>query len=132
MKDINRLDLFPKMDSIQLKIAKSSLYNYSFNFEKDSLEFITKKDVFVEKHDAYVYFFKSKKEKDDKWEMDYIVFQLNDDKDISLIQVTSDKGIAIKKDKDFDELMEDKLKEIRIEGHRRAKEDSGYDFSSYY
>ncbi len=133
LEDIDRVDLFPKDEDVQFKVAKSLLYNYNFNFEKDSLEFIVRKDVLVKKKDSYAYFFKSKREKDDKWEMDYIVVPIEKDKGVSLTEVTSDKGIKIKKDKDLEELMEDKLKEIRIEGRKRAKEDGGYNkYSGYY
>ena len=122
LEQINRIDLFPKNDSIQLKLAESVLYNTGFNFEKDSLEFLSKKDVYVKNKKGYAYFFKTKEKTDDNWQLDYIVFPAKEG-EIFLEEVTFNKGTRIKKDKKLEELINEKLKAIKIEGHYRAKEE---------
>ena len=102
LKDINRLDLFPNDDQLQEKIAKSMLYNYSFNFSKDTLEYITKKEVTVKNEAGYVYFFKSKKPKDDNWSLDYIGLQPLDLQKVNTNYVTKEKNNKIAKDKNID------------------------------
>ena len=130
LKDINRLDLFPNDDQLQEKIAKSMLYNYSFNFSKDTLEYITKKEVTVKNEAGYVYFFKSKKPKDDNWSLDYIGLQPLDLQKVNTNYVTKEKNNKIAKDKNIDELIEETLKTIEIIGHKRAREED--DLGGYY
>lgn len=119
---INRLDLFPKEELTQEMMCMSILYNRRFNFKKDSLEFIKRVQVEVEGEEGYVYFFKSKAKKDDNWKLDYIGLQPLDTTKVNEKYAFKDKGNKIGKDKDLDEFIDEKLKEIRIIGHRRADE----------
>ena len=84
LKRINRLDLFPIQHKTQELMSKSLLYGSGFNFKKDSIELIEKRSVITLKGEGYVYFFKTKKEKDDKWKIDYIGLQPSDEKEVSL------------------------------------------------
>ncbi|MGB0882538.1 MAG: TraB/GumN family protein [Vicingaceae bacterium] len=122
LDDIDKVSYFPKNDSVQLKIAKSLLYTKGFDFDNDSLEFLVKKNVKVLKKDNYAYFFKTKKQKAEKWKLDYIVLTKGENK-ITLNKKITKKGIYIKKDKKIEDLIDDQIKEIKIWGHKRAEED---------
>ena len=133
LKRIDRLDLFPKSEYTQEGICKSVLYERGFDFSKDSLLPITKIEVEVKGKKGFVYFFKSKGEKDDNWELDYIGLQPLDSSKINIVNLFKSKGERISKDKDLDELIEEKLKEIELKGHPRANESEdnfggGYDY----
>jgi uncharacterized protein YbaP (TraB family) len=131
LKRINRLDLFPIQHKTQELMSKSLLYSSGFNFKKDSIELIEKRSVVTLKGEGYVYFFKTKKEKDDKWKIDYIGLQPSDEKEVSLDGSFEEKGIKIQKGKEISEILDEQIKQIEIEGHKRATEEvkGGY---SYY
>lgn len=123
LSKIKRLDLFPEDDNLKQNIAKSMLYSSSFNFSKDTLEFITAKEVNIQNKVGYVFFFKSKKPKDDNWSLDYIGIHQNQDNLIQKENLVKEKSNKIAKDKDLDEFIKEKVKSIEIIGHKRAKEE---------
>ncbi len=122
LKEIDRLDLFPKEHLSQEMICKSIMYDRGFNFKKDTIEFIKKIKVTVKGKEGYVYFFKTKGEKDDNWDLDYIGLQPLDENEIKVYNTFEDKGNEIGKDKDLEEFIEEKLREISVKGHPRADE----------
>lgn len=126
LENIKRLDLFPKKENIQLELAKSLLYQKNFNFNEDTLTFISKKVITVQNQTGNVYFFKSKKPKDDNWKLDYIGIQPTNEQQIKIDDTIKEIGEKIMKDKDIDELINEKLKTIEIIGHKRAKEESNF------
>lgn len=133
LKKLNRLELFPSEELSQESICKSILYTRGFDFLKDSVELIKKVEVEVKGEKGMVYFFKSKGEKDDFWELDYIGLQPSDSSKINLDHLFKKKGERISTDKNIEELIEEKLREIRIIGHPRADESGnsyggGYDY----
>jgi len=130
LERIKRLDLFPKKENMQLEIAKSILYQKSFNFNEDSLEFISTKVVTVQNETGNVYFFKSKKPKDDNWKLDYTGLQPLSEIEVKIEDVVTKKGEKILKDKNMEELINEKIKSIEIIGHKRAREED--DGSSYF
>ena len=127
---IKRLDLFPEDDNLKQNIAKSMLYSSSFNFSKDTLEFITSKEITIQNKVSHVYFFKSKKPKDDNWSLDYIGIHQSKDNLIQEENLVKEKNNKIAKDKDIDEFIKEKVKSIEIIGHKRAREED--DNSSYF
>ena len=118
------LDLFPKAYLNQEAFATSILYNQNFNTETDSMEFIKKLEMKVKGKEGYVYFYKSKREKDDDWELDYVGLQPIDQSEVSVSKVVYSKGIKLPKHKTVDEVIEDELENIEIIGHPRAKKKS--------
>jgi uncharacterized protein YbaP (TraB family) len=72
LKEIDRLDLFPKQYTMQdLVEGLFAQYNY-VNVLKDSQVFITKKYAIVQEDTGYIYFFKSKSSYDEDWTYGYI------------------------------------------------------------
>ena len=122
LQKINKLGLFPSKELTQEALCKSVLYERGFNFSKDSLMLLSKIKVEVKGEEGFVYFFKSKGEKDDNWELDYIGLQPLDSTKVSVSNLFKSKGQRIGKDKDIDELIDEKLKEIKLKGHPRADE----------
>ncbi len=133
LKKIGRLELFPPDELTQEGICKSLLYERGFNFEKDSLLFLSKEEAEVKGQKGFVYFFQSKGENDDNWELDYIGLQPMDASQVNVLNLFKKKGIKIGKDKDVREMIEEKMKEIRVKDHPRADESEnsfggGYDY----
>ena len=79
---------------------------------------------------SHVYFFKSKKPKDDNWSLDYIGIHQSKDNLIQEENLVKEKNNKIAKDKDIDEFIKEKVKSIEIIGHKRAREED--DNSSYF
>ena len=133
LEDIKRLDLFPKAYKTQQKIAESLLYERNFNPEKDSMQFIEVKEVVVLNDTGYVYFFKSKGENDDDWELDYVGLQPKSEKDINIDPQFVETDIKIEKYKKIDEIIDEEIETIKLDGHRRAKKTSkSLDYSWLY
>ena len=133
LEKIERLDLFPEAYKNQQTIAESILYDRNFNPEKDSMQFIERHEVFLQNDTGYVYFFKSKGEYDDDWTMDYVGLQPTNDKDINIDPKFIDTGIKIEKYKEIEEIIEDEIEAIKLEGHKRAKKSTkSYDYSWFY
>ena len=95
--------------------------------------FVSKVEVIVLQDTGYVYFYKSKKEKDDDWKLDYIGLQPTDLKEISTSKFIFEKATKIEKHKEIEEIIEKELESIQLEGHKRAKKrSSGNDFGWYW
>ena len=124
LNEIERLDLFPKQYHDQQMIVESILYQDDFNPEKDSMQFINRQEVQIQDSIGYVYFFKSKGEFDDEWEMDYVGLQPKNNDKININPAFLDKGITIEKYKKIEEIIEEEIETIKLEGHKRAKKSS--------
>ncbi len=131
LKGIDRLDLFPKSELTQEGICKSILYERGVDFSKDSVQLISEVQVEVKGEKGVVFFFKSKGEKDDNWELDYIGLQPLDSSKINVDNLFRSKGKKISNGKDIQELIEEELKEIRVTGHPRTDETGDNDKGRY-
>ena len=123
---MNRLDLFPSEYKTQKLIVESLLYGQNFDIEKDSMEFITKKEIIFHSDTAYVYFYKSKTQKADDWSLDYIGLQPLDETKTNVDYKIKETKITIEKHKTIEEIIEEELKTIALDGHKRAKSSTGY------
>lgn len=132
LKKADRLDLFPEKHKKQEMFAKSMLYKSGFNFKTDSIQLLDKRLVTVKGEEGYVYFFKSKKQKEDRWTIDYVGLQPSDTNQISLDETVEEDGITILKGKDISEIIDEEVKKIEIIGHKRAVEDEFSNFSSFF
>lgn len=131
LQKINRLDLYPKSYLKQDEIVQSILYTTNFNFDKDSVILLDKRLVNTTVGNGYVYFFKSKKENEDKWQLDYIGIQPKDVNSITFDNRFDKKGVDIPKDKLIEELIDQQVKEIEIYGHKRADESEDTPYNYY-
>jgi uncharacterized protein YbaP (TraB family) len=122
LNTINRLDLFPKEMIDQEVMAKSILYKNSFNFKTDSSVLIKKQLITINGVEGYYYFFKSKKEKDDKWSLDYIGLQPKSSLELNPDYDYKKTGVTINKGKNIDELISEHIKAIEIINRKRANE----------
>jgi uncharacterized protein YbaP (TraB family) len=132
LEKIDRVDLFPVAFKNQELFSKSILYRSGFNFAKDSIEFIEKRIVTTKKEDGYVYFFKSKKKKADKWSIDYVGIQPTDTAKVNLDESVQESGVTILKGKDISEIIDEEIKKIEIIGHKRAVEDEFSNFNNFF
>jgi len=121
LKNIDRLDLFPNKYATQEQMTESLLYDSYFDFETDSMAFIAKKLITIKGNEGYVYFYKSKKEDEDDYSLDYIGLQPKDTTQISNLDNIVKHGVKIDKHKTIDEIIEQELETIQLEGHLRAK-----------
>lgn len=132
LSQIRRLDVFPSDLIDQEKMAKSLLYKDNFNFKTDSCVFVKKELLTINGVAGYVYFFKSKKEKDEKWSLDYIGLQ---PVNVSELKVSFDNkrnGVTISKGKKLDDLMAEHIKSLVILNRKRATEKtSAYSYNYY-
>lgn len=126
LKRVKRLDLFPMEYKTQNLMVESLLYDEKFNIDKDSMQFITKKEITFHSDTAYVYFYKSKTEKSDDWSIDYIGLQPLDETKININYEILETKIKIEKHKTIDEIIEEELKSIILDGHKRAKTTDEY------
>lgn len=124
LKRYELLHLFPIKYKTQKLMVESLLYDKGFDMEKDSMLFVNKYEISVQNRTGYVYFYKSKGEKDDDWELDYIGLQPNDTTEVNTLKFIREKGIEIEKHKTLDEIIEEELESIQLEGHKRAKKRS--------
>jgi len=127
------LNLYPQKYKTQKLMIESLLYDIGFNIEKDSMQYVNKFEVTVQNETGYVYFYKSKREKDDDWELDYIGLQPSDTTEVNTSKFIREKGIEIEKHKTLDEIIEEELESIQLEGHKRAKKrTSGNDYGWFW
>ena len=127
-----KLELFPQQYKSQQLIVESYLYQDDFNVEVDSFLYVEKRKIIVKNDTGYVYFYKSKREKDDDWFLDYIGLQPIVDDKINILQEFMESKIKIEKYKELKEIIDDQIETIKLEGHYRAKKSGkgGYDW--YY
>jgi len=124
LTEIERTDLFPSKYGKQQMIVESLLYQEDFNPEKDSMMFIRREEIQIQETTGYVYFFKSKGEYDDDWVIDYVGLQPKNSTEININPDFLDKGVTIEKYKKIEEIIEEEIETIKLEGHKRAKKTS--------
>ncbi|MCG9881025.1 MAG: TraB/GumN family protein [Bacteroidia bacterium] len=132
LEQVQALNLFPKELISQEMMAKSLLYKDNFNFKTDSVLLVKKQPVTLNGVEGYYYFFKSKKEKDDKWSLDYIGLQPQQENQLNVVVDSKKTGIGINRGKNMEELITDHVKSIEILNRRRAFEKtSSYSYNYF-
>ncbi|MGZ5283219.1 MAG: TraB/GumN family protein [Bacteroidia bacterium] len=127
LKDINKLQKFDTTYSNQLDIAKAGLYSYSFNLDKDSLEYLGKKEVRNKDGNALLYFFKSKKENDQNWQFDYIAYRnLEPGKITTELSLSRHKKMLLIKNEDVEKAIKDAVKDATTIGRKRVTRNDDY------
>ncbi|MCH8330368.1 MAG: hypothetical protein IH946_03155 [Bacteroidetes bacterium] len=108
----------------QINFAKGQLYDYNFDPDTDSLEFLQNRKVKIKGDEGLIYFFKSKKDDDDKWKMDYVGLQPLDSLELSTTYTIHKRGIFMSSKKTVNEVIEEQLEKIHLRGRRRASTSS--------
>ena len=119
----------------QERLSRSKLFfSNSFNAydeTKDSIVFIGKEFVKTRRQQGWVYFYKSKKEKDDKWTMAYIGIQPENLTEFSTDMRQTKTRITIPRGAKIEDLIREEIKSIELKDRPRATEDKyggGFDF----
>jgi uncharacterized protein YbaP (TraB family) len=130
----NKLDLFPEAYKDQQLLTESYLYQENFNVAVDSFKFVECRQVIVQNDTGYVYFYKSKREKDDDWFLDYSGLQPIAASNFSIEPNFMETKIKIEKYKEISDIIDDQIETIKLEGHPRAKKTGkgDYNFDWYY
>ncbi len=131
MDDFKVLNNFPAKYLNQQHFAKSYLFNENFDFEKDSLEFIERRLVNTGKEEGYVYFFKTKSENDDNWELNYVGIFSKDEKMVAVEDPDTERGETIKKSKPLNEMIDEAIRIVELKPHKRA-DGSDDSYGGYY
>lgn len=104
------------------KLFYGSTYN-SYDENKDSIVLISKEYVKTRRQEGWVYFYKSKKEKDDKWTMAYIGIQPKKLTEFSTDLRQTKTRITIPRGAKIEELIREEIKSIELKDRPRATED---------
>jgi uncharacterized protein YbaP (TraB family) len=128
----HKLYFFPKELINQEKMAKSLLYKENFNVKTDSCIFVKRELLNINGVSGYFYFFKSKKEKDEKWSLDYIGLQPINEVELSVSFDNKRNGVTISKGKKLDDLISEHVKSLLILNRKRASEKTSANSYNYY
>lgn len=134
LKDKQREQL-PQDIVDQERLSRSKLffgntYN-SYDENKDSIVFIGREFVKTRRQQGWVYFYKSKREKEEKWTLAYIGIQPEKLTDFTTDLRQSKTRITIPRGAKIEDLIKDEIKSIQLKDRPRATEDKyggGYDF----
>ncbi len=133
LNEINKLSRFDTAYSHQLDIAKAGLYSYSSKAGKDSIVYIGEREVYNKYGKTLVYFFKSKKDKAQNWQIDYIAFRAPENGNISTRQSLKrmNKTVIIRND-DVEKAIKEAVKETASLGRKRVSNSkNNYDALDY-
>lgn len=117
----------------QERLCRSRLFynGYSpYDETKDSIVFIGKEWVKTRREAGWVYFYKTKKEKEDNWTLAFIGIQPENTNEFSIDLRQSRTRITIPRGASIEELIREEIKTIELKDRPRATEEDlgGFDF----
>jgi len=124
----------PKFNIDKERLCRSRLfYNGSgnpYDEIKDSIVFLRKEFVKTRRNEGWVYFYKSKREKEDKWTLAYIGIQPIDLSKFSINLSQSKTNISIPRGSNIEDLIRKEIRVIELKDRPRAAENEydGYEF----
>lgn len=134
LKDKQREQLPPDIID-QERLCRSKLFfGNSYNVydeNKDSIVFIGKEYVKTRRQQGWVYFYKSKRDKEEKWTLAYIGIQPERLTDFTTDLRQSKTRITIPRGAKIEDLIKEEIKSIKLKDRPRATEENysgGYDF----
>ena len=135
LKDKEKAQL-PGITIDQERLCRSRLFYNGYNAydeAKDSIVFISKEWVKTRRQEGWVYFYKTKKEKEDNWTMAYIGIQPKNTDEFSVDMRQSKTRISIPRGSKIEDLMRDEIKTIQLKDRPRATEEDfgGFDFEMW-
>jgi len=125
------IEYLPKKYINQEVIVKSLLFDDDFDFEKDSLLFIEKRWLNDGKDSGWIYFYKTKREGVDEWELNYCGYQPRNFSDVSTKYKVKETQENIDKSKEMNEIILEKINILMLKRHPHA-DGSGDDNNYYY
>lgn len=129
-------ELLPANFIDQERLCRSRLFYNGYNAYdelKDSIVFLGKEWVKTRRQEGWVYFYKTKKEKDDRWTMAYIGIQPENTNDFTVDMRQSKTRITIPRGAKIEDLIQDEIKTIELKDRPRATEDDfgGFEFDMW-
>jgi uncharacterized protein YbaP (TraB family) len=133
LKDVKRLDAFPKAYNSQVDIAQSLLKLDGYSEDKDTITYVDKRRVNTKSDSGYVYFFKCYYSKEKRYVLDYVGLMPLDttkiktdfnsgDDDYSEYSARPYHSQGVKwKDAKLEELKAEILTKFRLEGRERVQ-----------
>lgn len=122
------IDVINQEKQCKSKLFYSSSYS-AYDESKDSIIFISKEFVKTRRQQGYVYFYKSKKEKEDRWTLAYIGIQPEKSEEFDADLRVSKNKISIPRGAKIEDIIKEEIKSIQLKDRRRATEESyGGDF----
>lgn len=119
LKAAKHLEKFDAQYNNQLDLSRALLYGL-YQTADDSIQFVEKRLVSTRGSKGYVYFFKSKFGKDDGWHLDYIALQPENEKEVDIDNIFSDRGDLVFNEKDTKEEMDRVVKQLTLRGRKRV------------
>ena len=95
---IKRTDKFPVANKKQIDFARSLLYKGKYTTKTDSIVFLFRKEAKVKNNSGYIYYFKRKHFKNDKWYLDYVGLQPLDTNKVSTDKDLLARNILLSED----------------------------------
>lgn len=120
----------------QERLCRSRLFYNGYNAydeTKDSIVFIGKEWVKTRREEGWVYFYKTKKEKEDNWTLAYIGIQPENTNEFNVDLRQTKTRITIPRGSVLSDLIHDEIKAIQLKDRPRATEDDfgGFDFEMW-
>lgn len=135
LKDKEKAQL-PAIHIDQERLCRSRLFYTGYNVydeTKDSIVFIGKEWVKTRRQEGWVYFYKTKKEKEDNWTMAYIGIQPKNTDEFSIYLNQTKTRITIPRGSNISDLIRDEIKSIELKDRPRATEEDfgGFEFDMW-
>lgn len=134
LKAIERTDLMDQDRISQYLMVKGRLFA-GYDEEKDSIEFIKTVDYTTnEGKQGVIYFFKSKEEDEEEWELNFMAFLYKDTTEIKTRYEYYRKGISFndKDEEDLNDKVKDYVKWLAIKDHKRVTDLFRSSYNSYF
>ena len=138
LERINEESKFPSKYANQKSLAESILFGNEYTYDKktDTLIFIEKRSVKINKDDISIYLFKTKKIKQqtsydrDRWNMHVIAFEKKEDKQLVSSAYFQETDIEIKETETLEEQVDVAVQRVLWKDRKRVSFDTGY--NQYY
>lgn len=138
---MKRLDKFDDTFKSQELFSRAALYGDDLPFDeqeldakerKDSIEFISKKEIKNKDGEGYIYFFKRKSGESKKWKLDYAGLQPKNEKEVEGDPRYTRQNIPLYEDKTIEEQIDEIVKDLNLIGRKRVGSDfGGYNFNMF-
>jgi uncharacterized protein YbaP (TraB family) len=134
LEEIERIDLFTDSAKTQLNFARTLIINdmYSFDLEKDTIEYVGMRFTQTNDTSGYLYFYKVKEEEGFDWKLYYTGLMPLDSNEVSGIADFGGKLETLSNKSDVEKLMDDKVKEMRWVGRKRVRSQRRYSYYDNY
>lgn len=127
-------DELPKGIIEQERLSRAMLFYGSgfraYDEAKDSVVFVSKEFVKTRREAGWVYFYKTKRENDDRWTLAYIGIQPENENEFKVDLNETKTNISIPRGALIEDIIQEELKSIQLKDRPRASDElfGGFDF----